>query len=163
MTTRAQRNAFAPWVVLCTLAFAAPLPADTVHMKSGDVVEGSLARASFLIDTPRGRLDVPTDSVARMVVQGTEVRLHLIDGTTLEGALQDSTLRLETDLFSRHLELSEIESLTISASEITVPAGTSVPLVLATRLGSRGAEVGEDVALCATEPVLVDGKTVVEG
>ena len=147
--------------LLSSLGSSPSLRADILYLKSGETLEGEVGPSSFLLETDRGTLEVPKSSLSSIVALPHITVMVLIDGTELEGTLAAPTVQLQSDLFSRHVDLADIETVSFATPTITVPAGTAVALVLGERLGSRGAHPGREVILCAADAVRIDGHPVI--
>jgi hypothetical protein len=147
-------------LLLATTAFA-----DTVHLRSGETLEGTVSAESYTISTPsRGDLVIPIASISALrFSESVEVVVKLIDGTELEGSLETETIMLDQGLFSRSLEIGEVAEIEITerTEPATVPKDTPVTMMLAQWIDSKSAKVGQRIRLCVAEDVAVNGKVAV--
>lgn len=147
-------------VLVGTCAFA-----DTVHLRNGETLQGTLEAESYTISTPdRGDLHIPLTSIAAMRFQNErEVEVELVDGRTLRGSFAAEQFVLAQDLFSTTLAMADIARVTIEerTEAVTIPEGTAVRLMLADWLHSRSVELGDVVPLCVSDDVELDGRLAI--
>lgn len=156
-------------VFLASMLGALSAPADTVHLRNGDSLEGRLSPESLTIEnSSQGELVIPVASIARLrfADDATEpgwVEVELVDGTKLPGRLLTDRLLLQRDLFSNALDLATVEEITIEGRHepLTIPAGTPVPVMLAERLHSKTAEPGQEVSFCVAKEVWIGDEVAI--
>ncbi|MDP6636009.1 MAG: hypothetical protein QGG42_14010 [Phycisphaerae bacterium] len=71
---------------------------DSVLLKSGDPIYGSVKNAAFKVKTLLGELDLPAARIVGMSGgRGQNVRFVLLDGQVISGQLANKTLQLDLD------------------------------------------------------------------
>lgn len=156
--TRASVGIYLTMMVL----LAATAGADTVRLRSGEILEGTVSAESYTISSQgRGDLVIPLASIAeiRLSADGGAV-VKLVDGSELEGLLVAEAILLNQGLFSRSLAVSDVAEIEIAArfEPLTIPKETPVKLMLAEWLHSRSARAGQEVRLCVAEDVQIGGE-----
>jgi hypothetical protein len=141
------------------LLIAATAGADTVRLRTGESLEGTVSAESYTIRSQgRGDLVIPVASIAaiRVSADGWAV-VELVDGSELEGSLVAEAIELDQGLFSRSLKVRDVAEVEIAARRepMTVPKDTPVKLMLAEWLHSRSVQPGQAVHFCVAEDVLI--------
>jgi hypothetical protein len=141
------------------LVIAATAPADTVHLRTGETLEGTVSAESYTLRSQgRGDLVIPIASIAevRLSTDGAAL-VKLVDGSQLEGLLVAETILLNQGLFSRSLAVSDVAEIQIDPrmDPVTVPKDTPVKLMVAEWLHSRSIQPGQIVRFCVAEDVLI--------
>jgi hypothetical protein len=147
-------------IIVALLAGA--VAADEVVLQSGDSVTGTVQGDHLEIETSSGRLSVPYSSLKQLTSTGDgAVTLELVDGSSIQGKPLAESVNVRQSLFDRVVPLREVKAIRWDPPKVTVPASTPVPLELIRTLNSRSAQTGASVEYCVTQPVKVDGKTVI--
>jgi hypothetical protein len=144
---------------------AATAGADTVRLRSGETLEGTVSAESYTISSQRrGDLVVPIASIAeiRLSADGGAV-VKLVDETELKGLLVAEAILLNQGLFSRSLAVSDVAEIEIDArmDPVTVPKDTPVKLMVAEWLHSRSIQPGQIVRFCVAEDVLIGSEVAI--
>jgi len=149
-------------VSIIVALLAGAVAADEVVLQSGDSVTGTVQGDHLEIETSGGRLSVPYSSLKQLTSTGDgAVTLGLVDGSSIEGKPLAENVNVHQSLFDRVVPLREVKAIRWDSPKVTVPASTPVPLELIRTLNSRSAQTGASVEYCVTQPVKVEGKTVI--